>query len=38
VVRGLQMDLKAMPSLDAWLHRGYDRPAAQRAMKLRERG
>jgi glutathione S-transferase len=36
LVRGLQMDLTAMPSLDAWLHRCYDRPAAQRAMKLRE--
>lgn len=36
LVRGLQMDLRATPSLDAWLHRCYDRPAAQRAMKLRE--
>ncbi|MCB1744250.1 MAG: glutathione S-transferase family protein [Gammaproteobacteria bacterium] len=34
--RGLSMDLSRWPSLDAWLKRCWERPAAKRARAMRE--
>lgn len=36
MVRGLSIDLSRWPKVDAWLHRCWDRPAAQRAKAMRE--
>jgi len=34
--RGLTLDLKKWPKLDAWLRKCWDRPAAQKAKAMRE--
>jgi len=34
--RGLTMDLKKWPHVDAWLHRCWERPAAKRAAAMRD--